>query len=115
MRLHISAPGLRLTGEEREHIEQRLRATLPWPAHALGRVALRLRDVNGPRGGVDKSCVVRVALRDGPEAVIEDRDEDLRRVVDRATHRAGRLVARLMRRLRPGRRGPLRASMDGER
>lgn len=108
MRLKISTPGLRLAPEERDHIEARVRSAFAWPAHVLQAVVVRIRDVNGPRGGVDKACVVRVTLGHGREAVIEDRHADLRQVVNSAIHRSSRLVARMIRRGRSLKRPALR-------
>ena len=31
----------------------------------ITRVDVRFRDVNGPRGGIDKECEIRAHLRDG--------------------------------------------------
>jgi len=71
---------------------------------ALGRFSARLRqvsaritDVNGPRGGIDKSCVITLRLeRTGPPIVIEDIDDDPMVAIDRAADRAGRTVARAL-------------------
>lgn len=72
---------------------------------ALGRfgprvrsLLVRLKDVNGPKGGVDKVCLVAVRLT-APrcEIVIEDGDADAAVAIDRAVDRAGRAVARAVR------------------
>lgn len=72
---------------------------------ALGRFAgrvrslrVRLTDLNGPRGGRDKTCVVSVRL-DRPRLVIviEDTDADERVAISRAAERAARAVARAVR------------------
>jgi putative sigma-54 modulation protein len=71
---------------------------------ALGRFAgrvrslrVRLADVNGARGGVDKRCLISINL-DRPHRVIviDDVDADHATVIDRATHRAARTVARAL-------------------
>jgi len=72
---------------------------------ALGRfgprvrsLAVRLKDVNGPKGGVDKVCLVAVRLTvPRCEIVIEDGDADAAVAIDRAVDRAGRAVARAVR------------------
>ena len=69
---------------------------------ALGRFAGRVRsvsvsltDVNGPRGGIDKKCLVAVRLERPPRViVIEDVDADAAVVVSRAAERTARAVAR---------------------
>ena len=69
---------------------------------ALGRfgprvrsLAVRLKDVNGPKGGVDKVCLIAVRLTEPrSEIVVEDGDADAAVAIDRAVDRAGRAVAR---------------------
>jgi hypothetical protein len=64
------------------------------------RVSARVADVNGPRGGIDKSCVITLHLqRSARPIVIEDVDVDPMVVIDRAADRAGRAVARAVARL----------------
>lgn len=73
--------------------------------YALGRfgrrvrsVTVRLTDVNGPRGGVDKKCAVAVRLN-APKrlVVIEDVDAEAAIAIDRAADRAARAVVRAVR------------------
>jgi hypothetical protein len=69
---------------------------------ALGRFAGRVRsvsvsltDLNGPRGGLDKKCLIAVRLDRPPRViVIEDVDADAAVVVCRAAERTARAVAR---------------------
>jgi putative sigma-54 modulation protein len=77
-------------------------------AFALGRfhgrvrsVTIRLTDVNGPRGGVDKQCRVTAHVRGGTRAIVlEDIDADAAVAVDRAADRTARAVARAVHTLR---------------
>ena len=56
----IIARGFALTTALRAFVERRLGAALRRHAVAAHRVSARLADVNGPRGGIDKSCVIEV-------------------------------------------------------
>lgn len=58
-------------------------------------LSVRLTDLNGPRGGLDKKCLIAVRL-DRPRRVIviEDVDADESAVVGRAADRAARAVSR---------------------
>jgi hypothetical protein len=62
-------------------------------AHAVREVTVRLRDENGPRGGRDQDCVVRVSLRGAPEVLVRERRERPLEAVGRALQRARRGVA----------------------
>lgn len=51
----------------RRFAEHSLNHKLGARAERIGRAKIRLRDVNGPRGGVDKVCHVRLLMPDGGE------------------------------------------------
>jgi len=71
-------------------------------AFALGRfgthvrsLTVRLRDVNGPRGGQDKHCRVSLQLSGSRrQIVVEDIDTNPGAVIDRTADRAARAVSR---------------------
>jgi hypothetical protein len=75
---------------------------------ALGRfdgrihsVTVRILDVNGPRGGIDKQGRVTVRVRgDAWPIVIENIDADAAVAIDRLADRTARAVARAVRTLR---------------
>ena len=94
MRIDIRANGFTLTEAIREHAARRLRFALTRVDAHVRWVAMHLGDVNGPRGGWDKRCRVRVMLKGRPDVVIDDVEKDLYVAIDRAANRAGRSVAR---------------------
>ena len=71
-------------------------------------VTIRLGDVNGPRGGVDKECSVTVRLRRKGAVRVTHRHHDLRAAVDGAAERLARRIARHLDRLRESRRSKAR-------
>lgn len=76
-------------------------------AHRIAEVALRITDVNGPRGGADQQCQLAIQVAGGRTLVLRDLDSSPERCVHRLARRAARLLARLGS-LRPrgrGRRG----------
>jgi len=77
---------------------------------ALNRFAPRVRavrivlcDINGPRGGKDAACLVRVTGADGWTVTVSDVNFDPGRALAHAVGRAGRAVARQVERLRDAR------------
>ncbi len=115
MQIVIQARGLDLTAELREYVDRRLRFALDWAGYALAGVTVVLSDINGPRGGNDKRCRIRVTGNDGLDMVIEDTQADLHVAVDRAADRAGRTLARRLARQRQYRHdgGYLTANLPG--
>ena len=113
MRIDIKGSGFPITAALTEHIERRLRFALTRNCDRIVRVAVLVGDSNGPRGGEDKFCRMRILFKGVPPVLIEDAGADLYAVIDRAAERAGRNVAirvdRLKENVRQTRRKPLRS------
>ncbi len=69
------------------------------------RATLRLSDVNGPRGGVDKRCQVELDTDSNGKLVITAQARDWRSAIDAALARAARMLLRLWQRDRRHGRG----------
>ncbi len=100
MQIEIEARNFPLTQALRSHAERRLLSALTCCGDRIRRVAVRLSDVNGPRGGADKRCRLQVVLAGLADVVVEDVEADLYVAIDRATDRAGRTLVRKIERRR---------------
>jgi len=102
MRISVSGHHVKVTPDLREYIDRRLYFALGRFGPAIDHVSVRVGDVNGPRGGVDKHCQIVVKLRaSGSNPIaIDDTDEDVCAAVTQASSRAGRTVARAIERKR---------------
>lgn len=98
MQIDIKARDFVLTDTLRDYVEHRLLFTMARFQDRVCRVTVRLSDVNGPRGGVDKHCHLQVRLRGLPDIVVKDTEAVLYAAVDRAAERAGRTLGRYLRR-----------------
>jgi ribosome-associated translation inhibitor RaiA len=95
---HIRAVGASIDAEDRAYMRRKLGRKVGKFARAVERVSVRIRDVNGPRGGVDKACTIKVTLTGLPSVVVEQRDASLRNAMDAAMQRTERAVRRAMER-----------------
>lgn len=103
MQIDIQARDFSLTDALQQHTQRRLHFALSRTDEHLRRVQVRLSDVNGPRGGRDKRCQLRLVISGMPDLVIEELDADLYAAINRASARAGRsLIRRLKRQLPRG-------------
>jgi putative sigma-54 modulation protein len=100
MHIDIHTHGFSLTPGLREYVEKRLAYALSHGDDSIMRLTVRLSDINGPRGGDDKCCLIEVRLKQAPAVVIEDIEADLYVAIDRAAERAGRTLARRLARQR---------------
>jgi ribosome-associated translation inhibitor RaiA len=97
---YIGAPDRDLTAQDRAYIRRKLGRRLGKFAGSIERVSVRLQDANGPRGGVDQVCRIKVVLHGLPSVVFEKRDAALNAAVDGAIAGVGRSVRRTLQRRR---------------
>jgi len=75
---------------------------------ALSTIVVRLSDVNGPKGGVDKRCQITLVRAGQPPITIEELNTDAYAAVDGAVERASRTAVKGMARARTTRRRAMR-------
>ena len=83
-----------------QYTERRLQSALGRLSTRVPMVLVRLMDVNGPKGGVDKRCQVTLAMPPVAPLTIEEEHADLYAAIDFAADRAARAVSRQMGRRR---------------
>ncbi len=98
MNLEIRGVDLEPTAAIREHVSRRLAFALSRFSGRLKEVEVRLRDVNGPKGGLDKVCRIKATCHGLPTLVVEAIGADLYGAIDGAADRAGRALGRALRR-----------------
>ncbi len=100
MNLQIQAQDFILTDGLRRHVATRLEYALNHGRDIVTRIVVRLSDINGPRGGVDKCCGIEVRLKGASALVVEDTQTDLYVAINRASERIGRTFDRRLARQR---------------
>ncbi len=100
MKIDIRTQGIETSGALRQHIERCLGFGLDWARHDVSRVVIHLSDINGPRGGRDKRCQLRIPLSHMRDVVIEEIASDPLVAVARAVDRAARSLERRLSRQR---------------
>jgi ribosome-associated translation inhibitor RaiA len=108
--------GVELDEDDRDLIRRKLGAKLGKFVESIERVTVRMTDANGPRGGVDHVCGVKVVLSGLPSVVVERRDASPYAAIDLALRATEQAVRRSVsrRRMKPLRRrnSPERASLS---
>jgi ribosome-associated translation inhibitor RaiA len=92
MQVDVRRQGLEVGEEARQRLDRRLDFARGRFERRIAKVTVYLAELNGPRGGVDKSCRIVVRVRRSGEVVVEDRDADLYVLIDRAANRVGQAV-----------------------
>ena len=92
MKIEIRNLNERIDQSQREYIERRLLFALGRFGSRIRRVMVRLEDMNGPRGGLDKRCHIEVRVPGRGVLVVDVRDVELESAVSRAAERIARRV-----------------------
>lgn len=109
MRIHVQARGFTLTHSIQSHLQRRIEFALDRLRGRVRSVCVRLSDVNGRRGGIDKRCQLQVQLADTSDVVVADVQRDLYVAMTRAVDRAAAAIVRRTGRLNRARNGAMSA------
>ncbi|TNG02431.1 MAG: HPF/RaiA family ribosome-associated protein [Gammaproteobacteria bacterium] len=87
MQITIQSRGFSLTEALENRVKTRLGFTLAHGDNRIRSVAVKLSDLNGPRGGVDKRCLIEARINGLPPVVVQDIQSDMYTAIDRAADR----------------------------
>jgi hypothetical protein len=82
--LAVRTYGTSVDEAKREHVRRRLVRNLGKVATRIQRLTVRFTDINGPRGGVDTECALKVVLSGHRSVVYRMRGHEPRERFDRA-------------------------------
>lgn len=98
MKMDIRSQGVTVSDDLQAYIERCVNFGLDWAGHDVDRIVISLSDINGPRGGNDKRCHLRIPLSRMRDVVIEEVACDIQAAIAHAVDRAsGSLERRLSR------------------
>jgi ribosome-associated translation inhibitor RaiA len=100
MPAYIRAVGAPLSAAAKAEFRRKLGRKLGRHAPEIERASVRIDDVNGPRGGVDKRCRIKIVLSGLPSVVVEQQHESLHAAFDGALDRVLRAVRQTLKRRR---------------
>lgn len=98
MKIEIRSSNVPLSQPLHDHTARRLGFALRTLAEHIDHVVVRLVDLNGPRGGLDKLCRMVVSLRSAGRLIVEATDADAYVAVSQAARRLEERAARRLRR-----------------
>lgn len=115
MRIEVRLRGLESSEPLREHAVRRILFHLSRFGDELKAVVVRVSDINGTRGVLDKRCRITLRGRRIPALMLEETSGDACSAIDRAAGRIARTLGRELERARGVRLdGPFRDRRRGE-
>jgi hypothetical protein len=102
--ISIQTSGLRLSKSEMEsflgHVRRRVEERFARFRRRITQVTVHVEDINGPRGGRDKHCMVKVSVGGATASLAQGHDRNLFALVNRVSAcAAGVTLKRMKRRL----------------
>ena len=94
MHVGIVGRGIALTQAINAYVQRKIAGALARHRNVLESVRMRLGDLNGPKGGRDKHCVLEVRARSLRPIVVREQHADLYAAIDRAAVRMDASLAR---------------------
>ena len=98
MLIDIRTVGFTLTDAIRSHVEERTATALGWAGRFIGKVTVRLEDVNADRGGIDKRCRIVADVKRRQPIITEVVSNDLYAAIDEAESRMRQVARRRLER-----------------
>jgi ribosome hibernation promoting factor len=102
MEVEVRIQGTDLADAVRSYANRRIRFALGRFASRVGRIIVRISDINGVRGGVDQWCHISAELPPSGRVVSDQVDADLFNAIDRASDRVGQAFTRKIQRTLEG-------------
>lgn len=93
--------------------ERRLEYALSRFQSRIRSIEFCVRDLNGPRGGIDKACRIRIIHERG-SIIVNQKNEDLAICISRIAEKAARTLGRALARSLKFRRKRLNFAVDNE-
>jgi ribosome-associated translation inhibitor RaiA len=105
MLIDVRTHGFEATDAILQHTRRRISSAVSGASRQVTRVTVRLGDINGDHGGVDKLCRIVAQLRSLRAIVVEAVRSDLYAALDHAAQRLKRAIGHHLGRRRVLRRG----------
>jgi ribosome-associated translation inhibitor RaiA len=94
--LDVRARGFDLTQSMYRRAVDHIAAKMAKHARAISNITIRLQDVNGPKGGLDKRCRVELQIAGFGPVIVDEVDQDAYAAIDVAGERLRKVVSQVL-------------------
>lgn len=96
MNIDLQARDFQLSDPLKQQIRQKLKNVLERFGERIRMVRVVLSDINGPKGGSDKRCVIKIDVNNHKTLVIDEVTSNIQESVHRCSRRAKHAISRLV-------------------
>lgn len=100
MQVFIRSNGIEMTEALNEYIKNRLEFRLSRFTNLITKVVVSVSDENGPKGGIDTACTIRIKTDSSSELIVKNKQKDVYTAVANAVTASRQLIARHTKRLK---------------
>ncbi len=111
MRIFIHSKSAQGTDSLRQYVQRNMRRAMERFSSIAQSIHVRLRDENGPKGGVDQHCTIEVRCRRLGPIIAEAKQRTLRLAVDEGCEKIERAMDHAVGALREKRRMPRKTAL----
>ena len=100
MKISVRTQGFERSAAIDEYTRDHVKVTMNRFAYSIRSVDVFMKDVNGPKGGVDKQVLLRIKMCNGQQLALQTVKSDLYAAISISAKRAKRVVRRSIRKSR---------------
>lgn len=101
MKVEIQSQDFSITESLDYFIHKQIETSMKACSNQIERITVRLKDLNGPKGGRDKACSVEVQIANFPAVIVSKRSSDAYSSIRKAVGRASRVTLRRLKKRKP--------------
>ena len=98
MKIHVNSQEKALNSSFKKYIEKRLRRFYRKASDSVSRITVTLKDINGPKGGTDKQCKLKLTMSGQPPILVVATKETSEKAFFHAAARAAQTLSRQLKR-----------------
>ena len=100
MQVVIRSNDFTITKALRNFLHSQIKRSMAACSRNVESITIRLKDLNGPKGGIDKECLVEVKIANGAPVVVRKQSTNAYQGIRQALARAARVTLRRLRKAR---------------
>lgn len=96
MNIDLQARDFQLTDSIESQIRQKLKIVLNRFGHKIRKARVVLSDINGPKGGKDKRCTIKIEMHNLKTIVVDEVTTNMHESISRCSQRAKRTIDKVL-------------------
>lgn len=114
MQIQIYTRGFTLTDGLKNHTEAKILQAFQRLAHNIHKIVIRLEDINGPRGGIDKRCSIQLYPKNSTIIVLASLHSEMYTAIDTSIDKTRQRLTQKIKRILALTKKPGKAPLENQ-